>query len=122
MHRQVLEWFKSMNCGLESFELAIQDYGCFPNPKSPVIYLKPVVTQSLMDLQKAIVGEFRNAFSSQDIRSQELDFKPHMTVAYRDLKPALFAAAWAEFESKKFAVSFPVNKILSDAAQWKTME
>ncbi len=121
MHSQVLTWFESMNCDLGSFELALQDFGCFPNPKCPVIYLKPVITPPLMDLQKAIIGEFRNAFSSQNITQIELAFKPHMTVAYRDLNPALFAAAWAEFKSKKFAVSFPVDKIFlmqHNGKQW----
>ena len=107
-HENVLRWFTSMAVNVTPFIIELKDFGSFPNLKSPVIYIKPVRNLSLLALQKEILRQFQAAFPSQTVSNLELSFKPHMTVAYRDLHPDMFKKAWPEFSLKKYSVQFEV--------------
>lgn len=48
---------------------------------------------SLDRLQKQVLMNFGEKYSHENILQQELDFTPHMTIAYRELKPNLFKEA-----------------------------
>ena len=110
-HQIIIDWFKKMEIEVSSFELILKDFAAFPNPDKPVIYIKPLASSHLMDLQKQIINEFRNAFPSTPLMSLELNFKAHLTIAYRDLKPTLFKTAWEEFKNRKYKTSFEVAEI-----------
>ena len=110
-HPVVTDWFKQMKLTVSSFDLELRDFGAFLNPDKPVIYIKPQANANLMDLQKQIIQNFRNHFPSIQLMSLELSFKAHVTIAYRDLKPALFKVAWEEFREKKYETSFSVTEI-----------
>ncbi|MEM0979434.1 MAG: hypothetical protein AAGH78_04080 [Cyanobacteria bacterium P01_H01_bin.58] len=47
----------------------------------------------------------------EDVRSRDRPFCPHLTVAFRDLKPGAFHQAWPEFELRQVAFSFAVPAI-----------
>lgn len=52
----------------------------------------------------------------------ELKFKPHLTVAYRDLQTDKFREAWEEYQVKKYTATFKVNDfhlLLHNGKQWK---
>ena len=64
---------------------------------------------SLDRLQKQVLINFGETYSHENILKLELDFKPHMTIAYRDLQPNLFKEAWKEYETNKYTAAFDVN-------------
>jgi hypothetical protein len=55
------------------------------------------------------IDNFGETYSHENILKQELEFRPHMTIAYRDLRPNLFKQAWKEYETRKYVAEFDVN-------------
>ena len=45
------------------------------------------------------------------VHSVDIDFKPHITVAYRDLTPENFSVAWQEYKDKTVNSVFHVDAI-----------
>ena len=108
-HEQTLCWFENMQITVPSFKQELRDFDAFHNRRSAVIFVKPVMNVFLDRLQKQVLKNFGETYSHENILKQELDFKPHMTIAYRDLQPNLFKEAWKEYETKKYAAGFDVN-------------
>lgn len=49
-------------------------------------------------------------------------FTPHVTVGFRDLTPAAFHQAWAEFEHRSFSADFEVPTLTllrHDGQKWQ---
>ena len=108
-HDYLLQWFSNLTIKISSFDVDLRGFDSFRNPKHPVIYIKPVPNLDLMDLQKALIRQFYTAFNSSAASGTEASFKPHVTVAYRDLEPEAFNSAWPEFMTKPFSGSFLVS-------------
>jgi 2'-5' RNA ligase len=53
--------------------------------------------------------QFQQQFAEFDPVNAEVNYKPHITVAYRDLKHEQFVKAWSEYQFKKFHAVFGVN-------------
>lgn len=86
----------------------LRGFGAFP-PR--VIYLAVEPTPDLMTLQ-AELGQFlAEKLEIVDPKAQRRPFHPHLTVAFRDLKPAAFRRAWPEFEQKSVQFTFMVPGI-----------
>lgn len=109
LHTQLLEWFNSLKITTPSFKTRLENFGAFKNRRSPVVYAHPVSNASLDTLQKEILSGFRNNYPQIPVSNPELEFNPHITVAYRDLQPALFNKAWEEYGIKKYSASFVVT-------------
>ena len=108
-HEQTLRWFDNMQIAVPSFKQELRYFGAFDNRRSAVVFVKPVMNVFLDRLQKEVVRNFGDAYSLENILKQELEFKPHMTIAYRDLKPNVFREAWKEYEMKKYVAEFDVE-------------
>ena len=91
----------------QSFKITLTDFGAFP-PR--VIYINVIDCDALNIIQKE-VG--RNAATNWHIFPQPNNrpFKPHMTIAFRDLKKPMFHEAWKEFEQRKYKAEFTVNDL-----------
>lgn len=89
-----------------AFDLQLDGFGAFA-PR--VIYTRVVPSDPLKVLQKALTDCMKRelGFFNADYKSR--GYNPHITVAFRDLKKALFPAAWAEFEGKSFKAEFHVS-------------
>ncbi len=109
VHEQLVKQFKQMHITVSSFQQELNDFEAFHNKRQPVIYVKPVENLSLSDLQRQVLQSFSVAFPAIAVRGIELEFKPHITVAYRDLQPAMFKKAWHEYRTKNYAATFDVN-------------
>ena len=89
------------------FSLELANFGAFP-PR--VIYIHVIENELLSDLQNAVQ---KNARSNWHIypKPDSRPFKPHITVAFRDLKKPLFFDAWKEFEQRNYTARFEVNNV-----------
>ena len=90
-----------------SFEICLSGFGAFP-PK--VIYIKvanPGAVEKLHTklckiLQKNILP------NEESLRS----FRPHITLATRDLSRSTFPEAWKDFQNRSFSAFFEANAIV----------
>jgi len=123
-HIHLLSWFQNLFILNDPFYIQLKNFGCFPNPVSPVIYINPVLNTSVYALQKEIIRSFKNSFPG-NVHKVDLNFKPHMTIAYRDLSPEMFDIAWEEYKSKKFEAIFQVESfylLQHDRKKWNIID
>jgi len=106
-HKELLKWFADLHINQKHFSIQLKDFGAFHNKRSPVVYVNPIVTKELQFMQKEIIASFSSLFPA-DIHPVDVDFNPHVTVAYRDLEPAMFEKAWEEYKNKSFNEEFEV--------------
>jgi 2'-5' RNA ligase len=119
-HTELINWFADLRLRQKPINLQLKDFGAFQNKNSPVIYINPVVTKELQLMQKEIIASFSSLFPA-DIHPVDIKFKPHVTVAYRDLAPDMFSKAWEEYRDKSFDAEFEVNAfylLQHDTKKW----
>ena len=120
-HKNVLTWFKNTTISPEPFTVSLKGFGAFINEKNPVIYVKPLLSNSLSLLQEDIIFAFKEQYKDLKIPYTEQNFSPHITIAYRDLDYTQFEKAWKEFKNKDYTSKFPVNSIYllqHNSKQW----
>ena len=94
--------FQKINTNIAPFEINLKGFGSFPNPKNPVLYIKPEENEYLKQLYLNVKEKF----------SFERDlFSPHVTVGYRDLTFENFLKAWEIYKDKNYKTKFLVDKI-----------
>lgn len=120
MH-ELLSWFMELRLRQGQFNLLLKDFAAFHNKYSPVVYINPVMTPELVTTQQELITGFRSLFPAY-LHPVDIAFKPHMTVAYRDLSPDMFQKAWREYQHKKFEALFEVNAVhllKHDTIKWQ---
>ncbi|MBD2113519.1 MULTISPECIES: 2'-5' RNA ligase family protein [Cyanophyceae] len=92
--------------------IVLEGFSAFP-PR--VIYIDVHQTAALMAVQPALIAHLethcglREGYrTGSDHRLAPWPFTPHVTVGFRDLAPAAFHQAWAEFEHRPFSAEFEV--------------
>lgn len=119
-HEKLLHWFLHLNIDQKPFAIELKNFEAFANKKSPVVYIHPIPIQPLLWLQvKIILGFIENI--SDIVDKSDLEFKPHCTVAYRDLSPEMFSKAWEEYKHKPFEEIFEVDAfylLQHDSKKW----
>jgi 2'-5' RNA ligase len=108
-HEQLLQWFEKTNISVAPFMQEIKDFGAFNNRRNPVIFVHPVMNESLRQLQSEVLQQFSIAYPKENISKNEYHFSPHITIAYRDLQAHFFKIAWEEYKTKQYRASFEVN-------------
>jgi 2'-5' RNA ligase len=88
--------------------LCLSGFGAFP-PR--VIFLAVEHTPALITLQAELSQYVEDTLGIVDRRSRDRPFRPHLTVAFRDLKPAAFRRAWPEFEPQTVQFDFEVQAL-----------
>ncbi len=119
-HAELVNWFSDLRINQKPISLLLRNFGAFPNKNNPVVYINPVVTKELQFMQKEIIGSFSSLFP-QDIHPVDIKFKPHITVAYRDLSPDMFSKAWQEYRNMSFDAEFEVDAfylLQHDTKKW----
>lgn len=88
------------------FPISLKNFDCF-EPR--VIFINVQEQNELFELQKKLVSHVKrhlNIFNqSDDMRG----FHPHITIAFRDLKKAVFYKVWEEYKTKSFSETFTCN-------------
>jgi len=106
---EVSEWFFNIETDIKPFEITLDGFGAFDNPKNPVLFVKPEFSAAMNALQKDILNAFKKQFPNIPAHFHEEEFHPHMTIAYRDLAYAEFEKAWAAFKNRKYPSNFVTN-------------
>ncbi|ASK30865.1 RNA 2',3'-cyclic phosphodiesterase [Chryseobacterium sp. T16E-39] len=99
----ITDAFGRINTDLAPFEIELNGFGSFPNPKSPVLFVHPENNEQLMDLHDRVKQQFNFI---------KYSFTPHMTIGYRDLSYENYLKAWEVYKNKVYKTKFIVDRIL----------
>ncbi|WP_223601550.1 2'-5' RNA ligase family protein [Chryseobacterium sp. GVT01B] len=103
--------FQKINTEIMPFEVELDGFGSFANPKNPVLYIHPKENIHLTELYHRVKEYFNFVPYS---------FSPHVTVGFRDLSWENYLKAWEKYETKEYKTKFLVDKIilLRHDGQW----
>lgn len=116
---KLLEKLSEFAVDQENFDLSLNGFSAFA-PRT--IYIAVDENPGLLAFQKGLIQCAKrelNIFSS-DYKGRA--YHAHMTVAFRDLKKALFPQAWSEFKGRPFTATFTVSSfwlLKHDGKEWQ---
>jgi 2'-5' RNA ligase len=90
-----------------------------------VIYINVVKSDRLMVIQPDLLDYLEETLGLVSRRDRNRTFVPHLTVAYRDLKPAMFRQAWSVFQHQELHFDFTVSQLsllIYDGKLWTVKE
>ena len=94
--------------GQTPFDIKVEGFGAFP-PR--VIYVNVIESNALKAIFQAVQKNARIDWHIYPKSTNSRPFKPHMTIAFRDLKKLEFFKAWEEFENRKYIAQFLAEDI-----------
>lgn len=103
LENDIHEAFQKIDTNMSPFEVELNGFGSFGNPKNPVIFVQPENNDQLNELYLRVKERFNFTPYS---------FHPHMTVGYRNLTYENYLKAWETYKSKEYKTKFLVDKIL----------
>lgn len=95
--------FQKIDTDMNPFEIILNGFGSFSNPKNPVLFVQPEENENLKQLQLNVKEKFS---------FKNYTFNPHVTVGYRDLTYDNFLKAWEVYQHKIYKTRFLVDKIV----------
>jgi len=107
--KELTESLKSFCLGRPTFKLQLLNFGAFA-PR--VIFIDVTPSEELAQLSKELQRFCKRDLNLFNASYKDLAFHPHMTLAFRDLKKPMFLKAWEEFQERKFAAVFNVDKLV----------
>ncbi|TQM51538.1 2'-5' RNA ligase [Arcticibacter tournemirensis] len=122
IEKYLIQWLKPV-CHLHNpFEQQLENYDSFNNH---TVYIRVPKSALLQALQKDISAVFnKNKIDPPEMKGNT-SFNPHVTVAYRDVSPEVFAGIWEEYKNKKFRRSFTIDKftlLKHDGHRWNILK
>ncbi|MBT8191301.1 MAG: 2'-5' RNA ligase family protein [Bacteroidia bacterium] len=107
----------------QSFKLSLHDFGAFP-PR--VIFVQVNENTELNKLQQVVQNIAKTKWHIHTPGSgTQRPFRPHMTIAFRDLKKSAFHGAWVEFKERRYVNTFEVKDLCllkHNGKSWDVME
>lgn len=102
-----------------------QDLENFDSFNNKTLFVNCVKQPLLNNLQKDISTVFnKNKIDPLEVKGNTR-FHPHITIAYRDVKPEIFVSLWDEFKNRKLKRSFLVDHfslLKHDGKKWQPLE
>lgn len=89
------------------------------------IYIDVVKSDRLIAIQPQLLSHLEEDLGLVSQRDRNRRFVPHLTVAYRDLKPGMFRQAWANFQHQEIHFDFTVDQVtllIHDGKRWLVKE
>ncbi|XFA74082.1 2'-5' RNA ligase family protein [Thermosynechococcaceae cyanobacterium Okahandja] len=90
------------------FPIQLQGYGAFP-PR--VIYIHVQPNPALNQLQQDLVTALDSTLNLRDPKASQRPYRPHLTVAFRDLRRSHFHQAWSEYRDRPFQAEFQATHL-----------
>ena len=87
-------------------DIHLSGFGAFP-PR--VIYLHVHRSDALLALQRSLRSHLETTLGIVD--PSKRPFAPHLTLAYKDLRPEQFQAAWPQFRDRPFSHQFQAQHL-----------
>ena len=102
------------------FEVELQDFGAFPSHTIFAAIRNFFPFQALRDILFRRLRADRT-FPQAALGSREIT--PHVAVAYRDLAPEKFEAAWNEFSQRELDVTFTASSahLMEHRGKWRAV-
>ena len=101
------------------FEIHLKGFDAF----APRVIFAAVVENSVLEaLQDSLLQLMRKEFYVLNGDYKKRAFHPHVTVAFRDLKPRYFKAAWEAYKDRDFSKRFLADNITllkHDGKKWE---
>ncbi|HYJ65079.1 MAG TPA: 2'-5' RNA ligase family protein [Parafilimonas sp.] len=119
-HEELLRWFADLHVLQNEFTIQLKNFGAFEKNRNPVIYINVIESKNIFNLQQQLMASF-SSFFPNCVHPLDIKFKPHSTVAYKDLTREMFSKAWSEYQHKQFDASFEVDAIYllqHDSKKW----
>ena len=104
----LLSTLKTLAKKQASFEVALKNYEAFP-PR--VIFVDVEENTALNQLQAELHKTCRHKLNLHNANYKDRGFHPHITLAFRDLRKAMFTKAWEEFSNKQIDEQFKAEAI-----------
>ena len=105
---QVTHFLQQFASNSPAIAITLDGFNCF-EPR--VVYIDVQHSPELFNLQQQLKFGFSETFQINDQRYGDRPFKPHVTIAFKDLTKPNFEHAWAEFQHKKIHHEFWVNEL-----------
>jgi 2'-5' RNA ligase len=99
--------------------ITLDGFSTFP-PR--VIFINVKKTPELLSLQTHLTRDLATNLAGIQSNTPVRPFVPHLTVAFRDLTPANFQVAWAEFRDRPLHFEFTVSTLtllVHDGQRWQ---
>ena len=106
---ELVDFLKDFALRQEPFKVELKNFGAFPKR---VIFVDIVKNDHLTILYKNLTRDIRSHLKIMKESYKNRGYNPHMTVAFKDLKPQAFTAAWPEFKERIFEYKFMVDNII----------
>lgn len=119
---ELQEFLEGFARSLLPFEIYLKNFGAFP-PR--VIFVGMEANEKLQQLQHLLLRGMRRALNIFNGDYKQKAFHPHMTVAFRDLKPANFREAWEVYRYKTLSFDFTLKALWllkHNGQKWETFE
>jgi 2'-5' RNA ligase len=91
---------------VQPFRQELRNFDCF---KPRVIFVDIVLHEALQDLAARLKATLTPLLGEDQVDTRP--YHPHMTVAFKDLKPYWFYRAWAFFSEQAYHRSFEVKAL-----------
>ncbi len=115
----LIEYLDNLAKSNPQFLLKCDGFGAF-EPR--VIYINLDRPDALVNLQRNIGQLMKQQMHLFNANYKDKVFNPHMTIAFRDLRKAMFHKAWEEFRVKKYTTSFMTDSfalLKHDSRHWQ---
>ncbi len=102
----------------------VQEAENFSKFSNRVLYLQALPNPELLALQQRINRVFLEAGFDPEAKPTET-YRPHFTMAYRDVTPGKFQDMWNEYQDKSFRITFPADDfsiLKHDGKKWLILE
>jgi 2'-5' RNA ligase len=91
-----------------SLKVVLEGVGAFP-PR--VIFINVDKSEELVACQRGLARFCRANFDIRNSDYGDQPFHPHLTLAFRDLRKAVFPMAWEAFRSRSFRETFTASHV-----------
>lgn len=117
----IIGLIQSAASGMQPFRQDLENFEAFD---THAIVIRALNNPDILKLNSCISSVFRK--HGIDLHpSDNHPFRPHLTIAYRDIKPEVFPVIWDEYKDMKFKRSFIADHfslLKHDGKQWNIIK